>query len=135
MTPRPDIKPSRRQQLPIAMARSMLSATLMIVVYYALPFDHPLDFRVLVWLGVGLAALAVGLAYQVRAIVVADAPRVRAMETLAIGLPFLQLLYASFYTILAVNEPASDAGSRTGGQIGILASASQISDLRQLVRS
>ena len=107
MTPRPDIKLSRRLQLPIAMARSMLSATLMIVVYYAVPFDHPLDFRVLVWLGVGLAALAVGLAYQVRSIVVADAPRVRAMETLAIGLPFLLLLYASVYTILAVNEPAS----------------------------
>ena len=50
-------------------------------------------FPVLVWLGVGLAALAVGLAYQVRSMV-ADAPRVRAMETLAIGLPFLLLLYA-----------------------------------------
>ena len=29
------------------------------------------------------------------------------METLAIGLPSLLLLYASVYTILAVNEPAS----------------------------
>jgi voltage-gated potassium channel len=36
-----------------------------------------------------------------------DTPRLREVETIAIGLPFLLLFYASMYALLSFNQPAS----------------------------
>jgi hypothetical protein len=91
----------------LAVARSTLSATLMLVVYYRAPFDHPLDATVLIWLVAGLAGLTVALLVQLRLILRSDAPRMRAVEAVAIGLPFLLLLYASVYTLMSTNVPNS----------------------------
>ena len=55
----------------------------------------------------GVVALAGALAWQLRSIMKSDTPRLRAVETVAIGLPFLLLFYASLYALLSFNQPAS----------------------------
>ncbi|HXV91909.1 MAG TPA: potassium channel family protein [Pseudonocardia sp.] len=90
-----------------ALARSTVSAVLLVVVYYRAPLDRPLDPRVALWLVLGLIAFAASIAYQVRAIVRSPIPHVRAVETVEISLPFLLLLYASAYSLMSYDEPAS----------------------------
>ena len=107
MTKRQEGRAARRKQLTFAVARSALSAALMLAVYYRAPFDHALDAAVLIWLVAGLAALTVALVVQLRLILHSDAPRLRALEAVAIGLPFLLLLYASTYTLMSTNSPDS----------------------------
>jgi voltage-gated potassium channel len=107
MTKRYEGRAARRKQLTLSVARSALSAALMLVVYYRAPFEHALDAAVLMWLLAGLGALAVALVVQIRLIVRSDTPRLRALEAVAIGLPFLLLLYASTYTLMSTNSPDS----------------------------
>jgi voltage-gated potassium channel len=87
--------------------RGLLSAIFMVVVYYRAPLDRPLDFRILLWLGGGLIGLAAALAWQVRSIMRSDTPRLQAVEAVAIGLPFLLLLYASVYSVMSLDQPHS----------------------------
>ena len=96
-----------RARLVAALVRSLLSATLMIVVYYQAPLDRPITAWLVVWLILGVVALAGALAWQLLTIMKSDTPRLRAVETIAIGLPFLLLFYASMYALLSFNQPAS----------------------------
>jgi hypothetical protein len=79
----------------------------MIVVYYQAPLARPLDAGLLVWLVLGVVAFSGVLVWQLRAIQRSDTPRLRAIETAAIGLPFLLICYATLYSLLSVNVPAS----------------------------
>jgi voltage-gated potassium channel len=87
--------------------RAAVSAVLMVVVYYRAPLDRPLDARVATWLALGLVFLGASLAWQVRSIATSETPRARAVETVATGLPLLLLLYASAYSLVSVDQPAS----------------------------
>jgi len=102
----PSAGPGRRRAA-IAVARSLVSVGFLVVVYYRAPLDQRLDAGVLVWLSVGLVGLAVALAWQVRAVLASDTPRLRAAEAAAVGLPFLVLLYAAAYAALSLGDPAS----------------------------
>lgn len=84
-----------------------MTVTLLLAVYYAAPLDRPADARIVVWLAVGLVALAVAIAWQARAIAVSDMPRLRAVEVGAVALPALLVLYASVYAVLSHDDPAS----------------------------
>jgi hypothetical protein len=96
-----------RARLTVAVVRSLLSVTLMILVYYQAPLDRPITAWLVVWLIFGVVALAGALAWQLLTIMKSDTPRLRAVETIAIGLPFLLLFYASMYALLSFNQPAS----------------------------
>jgi voltage-gated potassium channel len=87
--------------------RSLLTVVLMMVVYYVAPLDRTVDARLAVWLVTGLAGLCLAVAWQARAIAVSDTPRLRAIEIIAVGLPFLLLLYASTYALMSHDDPAS----------------------------
>lgn len=89
------------------MARSALTTVLLFVVYYRAPLDRGINPGTLVWFVVGLAALAIAVVGQTRAILRSDVPRLRAAETAMIGLPALLLLYASVYTVMSTAAPAS----------------------------
>jgi hypothetical protein len=88
----------------------------LVVVYYVAPLDRAFDVRIGLWLVVGLLALGTALAWQVRAITVSATPRLRAIETMAVGLPFLLLLFAEVYLLVSHNDPASftEPLNRTG---------------------
>ncbi|MBW0092173.1 two pore domain potassium channel family protein [Pseudonocardia sp. KRD-184] len=90
-----------------AVVRVVLSVGMLLVVYYQAPLDRRIDAQVLVWLGLGLVGLGGALTWQVRSILMSDAPRLRAAETAAVGLPTLLLLHASAYGVLSLQDPLS----------------------------
>jgi voltage-gated potassium channel len=96
-----------RQRNAVAAIRAVLTAGMLLAVYYQAPLDRRIDVQVLVWLSLGLVGLGAALIWQVRAIMSSDAPRLQAAETVAIGLPTLLLLYASAYSVLSLQDPVS----------------------------
>lgn len=98
---------ARRRLITMSLLRSAATVTLMVAVYYLAPLDGPLDSASLILLGVGLLALVPAVAWEVRAIIAAEMPRLRAIQTVAVGLPLLLLLFASAYVVIAGAEPGS----------------------------
>lgn len=90
-----------------SMTRWLLTSVLIVVVYYQAPLDRPATARVGLWLVLGLVGLGVAVTWQARAIVVSPTPWLKAIETVAIGLPLLLVLYASIYSLMSAQNPAS----------------------------
>lgn len=86
-----------------SLLRSASSAVLIVLAYYLLP----LDAGALTWLVVGLVIVAAVLVWQVRAIMAARHPRLRAIGALAVGVPLLLIVFARTYVVLAHAAPAS----------------------------
>jgi voltage-gated potassium channel len=97
----------RRWRVAASVARTTLTTVALLAVYYRAPLDRPADLRVVVWLVVGLTVLAAVVGWQARAIAVSDMPRFRALETAAVGLAALLVLYASVYVVLSHGRPDS----------------------------
>ena len=98
--------PVPRRVLVGSLLRSASATVLLVLAYYVLPLDAGLG-AALAWLVLGLAAVAALLAWQVRAIVEAPHPRLRAIGALAVGLPLLVVVFAATYLLLAENIPGS----------------------------
>lgn len=101
-----DTRAVNRRMLVTAGIRAVVTAALLVVVYYRAPLDGRLDRDVVIWLGVGLVALVAALAWQVRMIMASDTPRLRAAQTVATGVPILLLLYAATYAVLSQDTPS-----------------------------
>ena len=110
LTPR-----ARRRLVTLSLLRSAASVTLLVVVYYKAPLDVSLDAASWIEFGVALLAFAAMIAWQVRAIISSDLPRLRAIQAVAVGLPLLLLIFASTYILIARNqaEAFTEALSRT----------------------
>jgi hypothetical protein len=111
-----DLTPAaRRHVVTASLLRSGASVSALVVVYYLAPLDHPLDPVVWIEFAIGLLVFGAVIAWQVRAILDSDAPRLRAIQAVAVGLPLLLLLFASTYIVIARNMPDSftEALSRT----------------------
>lgn len=87
--------------------RSGLTVVVLLAVYYRAPLDRPLD--PMTWIEFVISMLASGavLAWQVRAILGSEVPRMRAVQAFAVGIPLLLLLFASTYVVIAQNAPQS----------------------------
>lgn len=110
-----ELTPAQRNRLVTKMlSRSILVALLIVVAYYTLPLDRPADIG-LVILIVGLLALAGILTWQIRMIVGSPFPRIRAAETLIVGIPLLLVVFASVYFLIgkAQVDSFSEAMSKT----------------------
>ena len=102
-----DLTQSQRRNLAIRLVlRSLVVAVLLFVGYYTLPMDRP-ERAGLVVLIVGFAVLALVLSWQVRAIMGSPYPRLRAFETLTIGIPLLLIVFASAYYLIQNADPNS----------------------------
>ena len=97
----------RRWVATAALLRAAASVTVLVVVYYLLPLDRPVDTGTVIEFVLGLAVLVAVVAWQVRAIIASDMPRLRAVQAMAVGLPLLLLLFASTYVLLAQARPDS----------------------------
>jgi voltage-gated potassium channel len=95
----------RRRRTLTSLARSLLTVALMTVAYYRAPLDRSFGGGVTLLFLLGLLALAVSIAWQARAIAVSETPRLRAIESVMVALPFLILLYASAYVLLSQSNP------------------------------
>ena len=97
---------TRRRLLARALVRALVTSALLVTAYYLLPFDRIHGATQVAILVVGLAAVAVLIAWQVRAITHASHPAIQAVESLAVTTPLFLLLFASTYYLLGHYVPA-----------------------------
>lgn len=103
-----ELTPAARKRLVVAsLLRAGASVTVLVFVYYTVPLDRPLDAATWIGFVLGLLAFAAIIAWQVRAILASDIPRLRAIQAVAIGLPILLLLFASTYLRISRDAPDS----------------------------
>jgi voltage-gated potassium channel len=104
-----------RVRLVLVLTRALVVAVLIVVVYYVLPLRTSVDLGTIVRLAVGLVALGLLIAWQLRAIARSPYPALRAVETLAVVIPVFLLLFAAAYTLMSQAQPAafSEELSRT----------------------
>jgi hypothetical protein len=81
--------------------RAAGSTAALVAIYYLLPFDHVSQWAATTMLIAGLIALIALVTYQVRSILSAEFPALRAIEALAVSVPLFILLFAAAYVIMA----------------------------------
>jgi voltage-gated potassium channel len=95
----------RRGRVVLGLFRALATAVVLVALYYLLPLDHVRD--VPATLVVGLVILLAVTAWQLRAIVRAKYPAIRAVVALAVTVPLFVLLFASVYFVMAQASPAN----------------------------
>jgi hypothetical protein len=93
-------KPTPRQRRSLilrAVLQALLTATLLLGLYYVLPMDTALNTHTVLLLILYLAILAAILTWRIRAITQADYPGLRAIDTLAAVVPLYILAFATTY--------------------------------------
>ncbi|MFD5512848.1 potassium channel family protein [Streptomyces sp. NPDC127051] len=100
---------SARWQALLAFVRSLVTAGVLVTLYYLLPLDSSFTPTTVVALAVGIAGVALLLAWHIRRIRQSPWPGLRAVEALAVIVPCLVLLFATAY--LLMDHTASDSFS------------------------
>lgn len=102
--------PSRsRRESRRAIGRALLTAGLLVTAYYLMPLDSAFTTGTVLGLAVGIAAVTLLLAWQIRKISRSQRPQLRAMEALGTTLPLYLLLFATTYYLM--ERSASDSFS------------------------
>ncbi|MER7753451.1 potassium channel family protein [Kitasatospora sp. NPDC097643] len=83
------------------------AVAVLVTVYYLLPLDHSSTTATTTMLVIGLAGFIALVAVQVRSILRAAHPGLRAVEALATSVPYFLLLFAGTYVSLAAQSPGS----------------------------
>ncbi len=96
--------PPPRRLLVLGAGRTLLSTAVVLVVYFRLPLDREFGARTLAGLVLGLVAVGLLIAWQVRSILRAPTPALRAVEALALSLPLFLVLFAATYVLLANSD-------------------------------
>jgi vacuolar-type H+-ATPase subunit I/STV1 len=78
-----------------------------IALYYLLPLDRPSASSLTVALVIGLVVLVASMFWEVRAIVRARFPGIRATQALATTVPLFLLVFAATYFMIAFHDPAT----------------------------
>jgi voltage-gated potassium channel len=86
--------------------RSLVSVVMIVGAYFLLPLNRPAGTGIVV-LVVGVLALAVVLAWQIRSIIGSPFPRLRAFETLAVGVLLLLITFAGGYYLISQGDPTA----------------------------
>jgi voltage-gated potassium channel len=93
--------PHPRRLIVIGLLRASATTVVLVAAYYLLPLDHLAGVALGVTLAAGLLVLVAMSAYQVRAIIKARYPAIRAIEALAATAPLFLLLFAATYYVMA----------------------------------
>lgn len=101
----------------VLVLRSLITATALFTAYFLLPLKSPAGTGIVV-LVIGVLALALVLVWQIRAIVGSPFPRLRAFETLTVGVPLLLITFSAGYFLISQGDPA--AFSQPMDRIGAL---------------
>ena len=104
-----------RRRVVEAVLRATLTSTVLVVLYYRLPFTAVVDASTFVLLAAGLALFAAVITWQVRSILRSAYPALRAIEALGAAIPLFLLVFAAAYVKLADTqaEAFSEPLSRT----------------------
>jgi voltage-gated potassium channel len=95
----------RRRLVGLALLRSLAATVVLVALYYLLPLDHIKNVPLA--LVAGLLILLAVTAWQVRAIIRARYPALRAIEALATTVPLFLLLFAAAYFTMATTNAAN----------------------------
>ena len=105
--------PTPRAVVARALLRIATSVTVLLVLYYVLPFTGAFDSRAAFGLLAGLLFFLILVVWEVRSITRATYPVIRAVETLATLVPLFLLLFATYYCIVSDNSPSSFSSQLT----------------------
>jgi voltage-gated potassium channel len=97
----------QRQGAVAGAIRTVLGVVLLLVVYYNAPLDRPLTAETALLFLSGLVLLAAAVVFEVRGILRSSRPRLRAVRTLAVGVPLFLVVFAGTYFTVAQAEPGS----------------------------
>jgi voltage-gated potassium channel len=87
--------------------RGFLSTAVLVVLYYVLPLDQPLDTGAVLRVLISLAVFAVITVWQIGTIIGSPYPGMKAVEALGLLFPFYLLLFASTYFVMERTSAAS----------------------------
>jgi voltage-gated potassium channel len=94
------LPPAKRRRLVLrASLQALATTTVLVALYYALPLDERSDARTVTQLVFGLVVLAGIVAWQVRAIIGSEFPRVRMLQALFMAVPFYVVTFAAYFLI------------------------------------
>ncbi len=103
-----DLSPSaRRRRRIVQLLWTALSAIPLLTLYYLAPLDGPLAISTLIGFALGLVAFALVIIWQVRAIASSDAPRLRTVRAIVIGVSTLFVVFAATYSVISNGQPDS----------------------------
>ena len=110
----PGTGPLRRPVL-ISMLRALAMLAVILVTYYLLPLRGPFGIRTLGELLAGILVVGALVGWQIRQILTARYPALRAIEALTLTVPLFLVLFAAAYVILDSTDPHafSETLSRT----------------------
>ena len=107
-SPAATLQPAKRRRLiAVALLRSLATAVVLVALYYLLPLDRIPSIPLGWLLAIGLVVLLAVSSWQVRSIISAKHPTVRAVGALATTVPLFLLLFAATYFLMAKTSPAS----------------------------
>lgn len=98
---------TRRRIIFWAVLRGLLNTTLLVAIYYVIPLDQPFGAGAAVRVLIGLVVFVCLVVWQVKNILDSPYPAVKAVEALALILPFYLLLFASTYFVMERASAAS----------------------------
>jgi voltage-gated potassium channel len=108
--PYEQMPPAKRRRLVLrASLQALATTTVLVVLYYTLPLDERSDAWTVTQLVLGLVVLAGIVAWQVRAIIGAEFPRIRMLQALFVAVPFYILTFAAAYFLIAGSAPTNFA--------------------------
>lgn len=91
----------------ISVLRSVMLVALVVVAYYLVPLDEELGVSAWTKFAVGLLAFTAFVVWQIRIILGSARPRLRALEAVAVGLPFLLVFFSASYVVIERSTPGS----------------------------
>jgi hypothetical protein len=95
----------RRRRIALGLLRALATTAVLVALYYLLPLEHLNNVSLV--LAAGLLILLAVTFLQLRLIIRAKYPTVRAIEALATTVPLFLLLFASVYLTMAHANPAN----------------------------
>ena len=105
--PEPAYSRPPRRAVVASTLRAVGAATGIVVLYFLAPLDGRLDVSAGVKLGLGLAAFVAVSTVQVRGILHADYPVLRAVQVLAALIPIFIVAFTAYYYVTERHDPTS----------------------------
>jgi hypothetical protein len=96
-----------RRQLFLGIARTLLTSTGVLLLYFVLPLDREFTGGTLLAMAAGILGIGLLVGWQVRAILRSRHPALQAVEAVALSLPLFLLLFAGTYTVLSDSDPGA----------------------------
>jgi voltage-gated potassium channel len=97
--------PQRRRHVTLGLLRGLAVTIALTLVYYVLPLDRLADTPLWTVVVTVLVVLAAVTFYQVRAVLLAAEPGIRAVQALAVIGPIFLLLFAATYFVMSEANP------------------------------